>query len=132
MDAARGTILLVEWDEILRDRLGSWLELGGFEVLVCPGPRGPTYECAAGGGVACPLVSAADAVVLGEVEGDTVGRGLETSDLRAYYTVLGTPVLMVAELPIGRPTDPWTAWDPPGPSPREVLLTALDALLATA
>jgi len=90
----RATVLVVERSGHTRDRVGGWLEDAGYEVLDCPGPIGPDYRCVASRGHGCPLVHAADAVVLDLwLESDTVMEGTSGVDLLGYYLDSGLPVL---------------------------------------
>lgn len=90
----RPVVLVVESDPGARDRLASWLEEAGYEVFVCPGPSGPEYVCVGGLGGPCPLVAAADAVVLDLwLEGDTVMEGTPAGELLVYYLASGKAVV---------------------------------------
>jgi CheY-like chemotaxis protein len=90
------TVLLVEADPELRDRIGEWLERSGFEVLLCPGPSAPSYTCVASTGRPCVLVKAADVVLLDLwLESDTVMSGTTASELLANYVSSGRPVVVI-------------------------------------
>ena len=90
----KATVLLVERSATARDRIGSWLEEAGYEVLDCPGPTGPEYRCVAGRGRGCPLVRGADAVVLDLwLDSDAALEGTSAVDLMGYYLGHGLPVV---------------------------------------
>jgi CheY-like chemotaxis protein len=90
------SVLLVEADPALRYRMGGWLERSGFEVLVCPGPSAPTYECLASCARPCALVKAADVVVLDLwLESDSVMIGTTATELLAHYLANDKPVVVI-------------------------------------
>src|SRR5947209_634621 len=94
MGEERGTVLLVERSVEARDRMGRWLEDAGLEVLGCPGPTGPEYQCIAGRGKGCPLLRGADAVVLDLwLESDAVLEGTSAVDLLGWYLGSGRPLV---------------------------------------
>jgi hypothetical protein len=88
-------VLLVEADADERRRFGSWLELHGFDVMSCPGPTGPDYECM---GVRaerpCPLAAGASIVVIDlSLESETVMLGTPAEDLLGMYLSSGHRVV---------------------------------------
>jgi hypothetical protein len=91
-----GSVLLVEQDPGLRERVGDWLEGSGIDVYVCPGPSAPTYTCIASEGRPCPLAKVADLVLLDLWLGsDTVLMGTSASQLLSYYLASGKPVVVI-------------------------------------
>src|SRR6266540_3313539 len=91
------TVLLVEPEKELRERLGSWLEGDGFEVMVCPGPGRPDYTCVGTSRGACPLLDAASIVVMDlALPGDDVMRGTSRWDLLSSYVGADRPVVAIA------------------------------------
>jgi DNA-binding response OmpR family regulator len=91
---ARRTVLLVEHDRGVLERLGEWLEEAGFQVMVCPGPTAPSYTCIGGEGGPCPLVRAADGVVLDPcLASDAVLTGTSAVELLSYYVSTGKPLV---------------------------------------
>jgi CheY-like chemotaxis protein len=96
MDDSPRTVLLVEADPELRDRIGEWLERSGFEVLLCPGPSAPSYTCVASTGRPCVLLKAADLVLLDLwLESDSVMSGTTASELLANYVSSDRPVVVI-------------------------------------
>jgi DNA-binding response OmpR family regulator len=94
------TVLLVECSEKVRDRVGGWLEREGWEVLTCPGPTGPDYRCVAARGHTCPLVPAADVVILDLwLESDRAVRGTSSRRLLQFYASSGLPVVALTYRP---------------------------------
>ena len=94
----RGRILLVESDPAERDRLGSWLQAAGFDVLTCPGPREPDFTCIGTKYETCPLAQVADAVVLDLLlESDMLMTGTTGWELLLYYGSLGKPVVALSD-----------------------------------
>lgn len=96
MDAEE--ILIVERDAAVRERVSTALVYAGYEVMVCPGPQGPTYSCVAGWGPPCPLTRSARSVVLGDVEGDYAMIGTPRWMMLEYYEGLGKSVVGIHEL----------------------------------
>jgi CheY-like chemotaxis protein len=91
-----GSVLLVEHDPDLRYRIGAWLESADIDVYQCPGPLAPTYTCLASTGQACPLVSAADLVLLDLwLASESAQTGTSASELLAFYVATGKPVVIV-------------------------------------
>jgi DNA-binding response OmpR family regulator len=90
-------VLLVEPDREARERLGSWLEMAGFEVRVCPGPSQPEYSCIGVKDRACPLARDVELIVVDLwLESERVMRGSSWRELLSYYRSAGSPVLAVA------------------------------------
>jgi CheY-like chemotaxis protein len=90
------SVLLVEHDPDLRYQIGAWLESAGVEVYQCPGPSAPTYNCIASSGQPCPLVPAADLVLLDLwLASESVSMGTSASELLSYYVSTGKPVVIV-------------------------------------
>jgi len=74
---------------------------GADAVLTCPGPVAPRYACVGGRGALCPLVLAAEVVVLSlELASDTALAGTPALQLLCYYLGLGKGVVA-----LGRPGD---------------------------
>lgn len=87
-------ILLVTDRRSVTDAVGAELERGGFDVLLCPGPRPPDYVCVAGTEGSCPLVHGADAVVLDrDLGSDAVHLGITSWQLLTHYRRAGLPVV---------------------------------------
>lgn len=98
-DAKRGeetgrSVLLVEADPQARGLIGSWLESGRFQVMACPGPRAPGYECVGGRTGWCPLIEPADVILLDlRLPSDDAVDGMAAADLLALYSSSGKPVV---------------------------------------
>jgi hypothetical protein len=89
-------VLLVRGRDEGSDLMGSWLEAAGYDVMVCPGPGEPEYTCVGERTGRCPLVEAADIVVLdGRMESGEVPDGTSPYDLLALYRSLDRPVLVL-------------------------------------
>jgi CheY-like chemotaxis protein len=89
-----GTVLVVEPDEDVRDRIGEWLEGEGFEVAGCPGPMRPDYSCVGSRSWMCPLERDAHVVVLDlMLAGDVAMEGTTAEELLSYYVWKGHPVV---------------------------------------
>jgi CheY-like chemotaxis protein len=94
MNARQPAVLVVEASTVVRDRIGSWLEDAGYEVLACSGPRSPDYRCVGSARGGCPLVHGADAIVLDLwLESDAALEGIPAVELLGYYLSSGVPVL---------------------------------------
>lgn len=121
------TVLLVTGDSEDQDRYGRWLEDEGFDVLMCPGPGGPDYECVGGKTGTCALASGADMVLIdSSLASDDMGEGTSSSELVTIYTSLGLPVLEVATLRRDvAPPAAWLRW----PTSRDELLAAVRSQL---
>jgi CheY-like chemotaxis protein len=92
-----GIVLVVEPDAVARERMGSWLEAAGFDVMICPGPGEPDYTCIGSTGAACPLADAAQAVVLDLwLPGDTLMTGTPGWELLLYYSERGKAVVALS------------------------------------
>jgi DNA-binding response OmpR family regulator len=97
MQSRRAVVLVVEQDADLRDRMGSWLEDDGHEVMLCPGPTHPDYVCVAGKGMRCVLTEMADVVILDLwLASDTALRGTSATRLVSYYLSSGKPVVALS------------------------------------
>lgn len=95
-------VLLVEADADERDRLGSWLEEEGFDVITCTGPTEPDYTCvgARAGAGACPLVEGASVVVLDmSTRSEGVMQGTAAEELLGLYLFAGARVVALASHP---------------------------------
>jgi DNA-binding response OmpR family regulator len=89
----RSVVLLVENDREVRERVGGWLREDGFGVLTCPGPLAPDYVCA-GARAPCPLVRAADLIVLDLwLSSDRAMIGIPSQGLLGRYLSAQKPVL---------------------------------------
>jgi CheY-like chemotaxis protein len=96
MVESTGSVLVVESDPQLRDRIGEWLEPSGFEVFLCPGPSAPSYTCLASRARPCALVKAADIIVLDLwLASDSVLAGTTATELLAYYLSYDRPVVVI-------------------------------------
>lgn len=92
----RDTILVVEADPAERERLGSWLEGSGFDILLCPGPTEPDYTCVGSRDGVCPLVEDADVVILDMcTESEAVVMGTAAEELLALYLLSGSRVVVL-------------------------------------
>lgn len=120
-------VLLVEADRESRERLGSWLEEAGFEVLTCPGPS-VRDGCVGTRGGTCPLAESAEVVVLDPwLAGAEVMEGTTADELVAYYVERTKRVLVLGPKP--RSLDPFAGEvESLGPRPdRELLVGAVRA-----
>jgi CheY-like chemotaxis protein len=96
MVGSERSILLVEHDPEARYRIGAWLEDAGIDVYLCPGPSAPTYNCIASSGNPCPLVPAADLVLLDLwLASESVMMGTSATELLSYYVSTGKPVVVI-------------------------------------
>lgn len=94
------TVLLVEADAGERDRLGSWLEDEGFDVITCTGPSEPDYTCVGARAGACPLAEAASVVVLDmSTRSEGVMQGTAAQELLGLYLFAGVRVVALASHP---------------------------------
>jgi hypothetical protein len=97
MQSPRTVVLIVEQDADLLDRMGSWLEHDGHEVLPCPGPSSPEYVCVAGRGMPCVLADVADVVILDLwLASDRAMLGTSATRLLGYYLSFGKPVVALS------------------------------------
>jgi hypothetical protein len=86
--------LVVAYDSKLREIVGDWLEVEGFQVTQCPGPGGPDYQCVGTEQGRCPLAEEATVVVLDLwLETDADHTGAPSTDLLAYYRSAGRPIV---------------------------------------
>ena len=93
-------VVLVVAGEDVRAGIGPRLEEGGFEVMLCPGPRGPEYRCVGGRVGACPLANGADVVVLDAwLPGDDALDGTPSEELLGLYLASGRPVALLRHRP---------------------------------
>ncbi len=93
-------VLLVEADADERDRLGSWLEEEGFDVITCTGPTEPDYTCVGAREGACPLVEGASVVVLDmSTRSEGVMQGTAAEELLGLYLFAGARVVALASHP---------------------------------
>jgi len=92
------TALVVSEDPGLVEGLTRWLETDGIDVIACPGPRAPQFSCMGLRGIPCPLVGAADIVLLDlhPEPGQLVDRTRRT-ELISYYRQRGQTVLAIVE-----------------------------------
>jgi hypothetical protein len=99
--------LLVESDDVERDRLGQALEESGYEVIACPGPTSPGYTCIGSRQGYCPLIEQADVVVLDTwLAGDEGGIGTTADELLDLYTDRGRAVVTIGS---GASSSPYAA-----------------------
>jgi hypothetical protein len=92
----RGAVLVVEADDAERERLGSALEVAGFEVLTCPGPTEPDYTCVGARRGTCPLAAGAAVVVLDmSLDSEALMTGTPAEELLGLYLTAGRPVLVL-------------------------------------
>ena len=90
-------VLVVEFDEKERRRIGSWLAQAGFQALMCPGPRAPDYTCLGGRGMPCPLARDADIVVLDlRLASDEMMTGTAGWEILVYYVSNGKKVVALS------------------------------------
>jgi hypothetical protein len=90
-------VLVVESEDWLRERIIPWIREAGFEVLTCPGPQGPDFDCAGASRYGCPLAESADLIVLDlELESDLLVCGVAAWELLHYYRSLDKPVVVLS------------------------------------
>ena len=95
----RGTVLLVESNDGLRERFGSALDAAGYELIACPGPTGPDYVCIGGRESYCPLLERADVVVLDPwLASDEKGIGTCSDELVELYAGSGRTVIVLGSV----------------------------------
>jgi CheY-like chemotaxis protein len=93
----RKSVLVVEPDHDRLFDIGGWLEDAGYEVLLCPGPRAPSYECVAAHNGDCPLAKAADVVMLDmHLASDDAMQGIPGWELLLYYLDRGAKVVALS------------------------------------
>jgi hypothetical protein len=92
-------LLLVEPDEDDRERFGGWLEGSGFGVMDCPGPSSVEFTCLGVRGQPCPLLNAADLVILDlRLLSDAYQEKAPSRRLLRYYLDRGKPVILLGEM----------------------------------
>jgi CheY-like chemotaxis protein len=90
-------VLIVEPNDVERDRLSAWLEHAGYDVMSCPGPQTPDYTCIGVSQNRCPLARVADVVVLDmRSAGDDVMHGTTAWELVAFYNRHDARVVAIA------------------------------------
>jgi hypothetical protein len=100
MGGGRGPVLVVEADPLERERMGSWLEAAGFDVLLCPGPTEPDYTCVGVRDGTCPLLVEAAVVVLDmSTESEAVMMGTAAEEILALYLLAGSRVVVLGSHP---------------------------------
>jgi DNA-binding response OmpR family regulator len=128
------TVLVVEGRRWLRDSIARWLEDAGMDVMVCPGPSAPGYQCTGTRGNSCVLAKVADAVVLDlRLRSDEAHRGVPAFELMWAYGNLGKPLVLLKG-----PSDPVVPF-PDGhtqilrrPPTRSELVAAVEAVIPAA
>jgi hypothetical protein len=94
------TVLLVEADAEERERMGSWLDDEGFDVITCTGPTEPDYTCVGARAGACPLAQAAPVVVLDmSTRSEGVMQGTAAEELLGLYLLGGARVVALSSHP---------------------------------
>ena len=89
-------VLLVESEAWLREPIVPRVREAGFEVLTCPGPQGPDFDCAGPSMYGCLLGESADLIVLDlELESDLLLCGVAAWELLHYYRSLDKPVIVL-------------------------------------
>ena len=89
-------VLVVEHDASMRERMVAWLEMDGFQVMACPGPANPDYECIGFSRAGCPLARVADVVVLDTwTAADAAVKGRGGFHLLRYYGGIHRPVVAI-------------------------------------
>jgi len=89
-------VLVVESEAWARDLLVPRLKEAGFEVVTCPGPQGPDFDCAGASKEGCPLAEDADAIVLDlELASDLLVCGVAAWELLHYYRSVDKPVVVL-------------------------------------
>src|SRR5438445_2108550 len=122
------TFLVVANDDETRDRWSHWLDGAAKDVMVCPGPRGPTYACLGGQGKPCPLANGAEVVVIDlNLASDEAMEGTPSWQLLLYYLEQGCDVVAVTD---GEVLLRWLQDDHlltiPTPEDSEALIEAVD------
>jgi CheY-like chemotaxis protein len=96
------TVLIVDHDREGRERAGKWFERAGYRVLACPGPAAQGLTCVGGEGGPCPLVEAADLVVLDLwLQSDILMQGTSSLELLMYYISTDKPIIAISHGPDG-------------------------------
>jgi len=94
------TVLIVEHDRETRERVGRWFERVGYRVLACPGPTREGLTCVGSDGGPCPLVDAADLVVLDLwLQSDSLMEGTSSLELLMFYITTGKPIVAISHGP---------------------------------
>ncbi|HET7868714.1 MAG TPA: response regulator [Actinomycetota bacterium] len=127
------SVLVVESEEWIRDLLVLWLEDAGFDVMTCPGPRGPEFSCAGATKEGCPLAEGAELIVLDlELESDFLMCGVAGWELLHYYRSLDKPVVVLTGFEDAiRPLPSDRIAVLPRPPDRDGLVEAIRVLLLT-
>jgi hypothetical protein len=124
----KANVLLVAPGVEDRDRMGSWLEEAGYEVMACPGPH-DEHDCVGLLGKRCPLAFGADVVVLDMGPGDDPsGPVLPGWHLLELYSGLELPLVAIVPWGILVTEDPIIPVE--RPVVREELLGAVDRNLS--
>lgn len=90
-------VLVVTASEERAEEISSALERDHM-VTRCPGPTSPTYVCIGGRNGHCPLVAAAELVVLdARLASDVAGHGTSSGELLQLYARAGLPVLTLVD-----------------------------------
>jgi hypothetical protein len=88
--------LVVAYDRAIGSAVAGWLEAAGFDVDLCPGPRGPAYRCIATDVRGCPLARIADVIVLDLwLQSDADDAGSSALELIRYYRSLGRSLIVL-------------------------------------
>jgi DNA-binding response OmpR family regulator len=91
-------VLIVDHDPETRDRVGTWLEEAGIDVMVCPGPTASDFTCVGSRDGRCPLAQAADLIVLDLwLASDAAMLGTRSVSLVPYYHSWGKPVVAMTD-----------------------------------
>ena len=99
-DREARTVLLVEADADERERMGSWLEEDGAQVITCSGPVEPDYTCVGARTGACPLADAASVVVLDmATRSEAMMEGTAAEELLGLYLFAGARVVALGSRP---------------------------------
>src|SRR5207248_3449366 len=86
----------------VRDGVAQWLEDVGMDVMVCPGPTAPDYQCTGTRDNSCVLAKVADAVLLDlRLRSDEAHQGAPAFELMWAYGNLGKPLVLLTG-----PSDP--------------------------
>ena len=94
MDDRQRVILVVEQEHEIRDALGRWLERRGHQVVECPGPQAPSYQCVGAERGHCPLTASVDLILLDMwLAGEAALQGASSLDLLEFYLGSGAPVI---------------------------------------
>jgi hypothetical protein len=132
-DTGSGRILLVEHDAERRELLGEWLQVAGYDVLICPGPSSIRSECIGSETGRCALVGPASLIVLDLSFPDDglPGRDVRV-DLLGFYLMTEKPIVTIGRadgLIADRVDGPVTTFDHI-PERRDLLATVGSLLVA--